>query len=104
MLVCLVFLFTFPAFPEQAKWLTEPEREYVKARLRADLGHNAAERKVTLGDVLTVLRDPKVIVGGFMYFGLIVPACQYHSCPATVPPDLCSLECSRIYHFRARSR
>lgn len=76
-LVCLVFLFTFPAFPEQAKWLTEPEREYVKARLRADLGHNAAERKVTLRDVLTVLRDPKVIVGGFMYFGLIVPAYGY---------------------------
>ncbi|POS79790.1 hypothetical protein DHEL01_v201822 [Diaporthe helianthi] len=76
-LVCIVFLFTFPAFPEQAKWLTEPEREYVKARLRADLGHNAAERKVTLSDVLAVLRDPKVIVGGFMYFGLIVPAYGY---------------------------
>ncbi|KAL2288979.1 hypothetical protein FJTKL_02845 [Diaporthe vaccinii] len=76
-LVCIVFLFTFPAFPEQAKWLTEPERDYVKARLQADLGHNAAERKVTLSDVLTVLRDPKVIVGGFMYFGLIVPAYGY---------------------------
>ncbi|ROW17831.1 hypothetical protein VPNG_00747 [Cytospora leucostoma] len=72
--VCIVFLFTFPSFPEQAKWLSEPERAYIKARLEADQGHNAAERRVTLGDALTVMRDPKVIVGGFMYIGLVVPA------------------------------
>lgn len=75
--ICFVFLFTFPSFPEQAKWLREDEREYVKARLRADQGNNAAERKVTFRDILTVMRDYKILLGGFMYFGLIVPAYSY---------------------------
>ncbi|ROV88591.1 hypothetical protein VSDG_09152 [Cytospora chrysosperma] len=76
-LICVLFLFIFPSFPEQAKWLTEPEREYVKARLQADLGHNAAERKITFRDARAVLGDPKVILGGFMYLGLVVPAYSY---------------------------
>ncbi|KAK7987979.1 hypothetical protein PG989_008294 [Apiospora arundinis] len=73
----VVFLFTFPSFPEQAMWLREDEREYVKARLRADQGHNAAERKISLRDVGSVLKDYRVILGGLMYFGLIVPAYGY---------------------------
>ncbi|KAK8028015.1 hypothetical protein PG991_005071 [Apiospora marii] len=76
-LVGLIFLFTFPSFPEQAMWLQQDEREYVKARLRADQGHNAAERKISLRDVGTVLKDYRVILGGLMYFGLIVPAYGY---------------------------
>ncbi|CAN8096810.1 unnamed protein product [Discula destructiva] len=75
--ICIGFLFVFPTFPEQAKWLTEEERTYVKARLEADLGRNAAERKITFRDVVTTLRDPKVLLGGFMYMGLIVPAYGY---------------------------
>ncbi|KAK8049175.1 hypothetical protein PG994_010905 [Apiospora phragmitis] len=75
--VGLIFLFTFPSFPEQAMWLKEDEREYVKARLRADQGHNAAERKISLRDVGAVLKDYRVILGGLMYFGLIVPAYGY---------------------------
>lgn len=35
------------------------------------------ERKITARDVLTVLSDYKVWLGGFMYFGLIVPAYSY---------------------------
>ncbi|KAK8137745.1 hypothetical protein PG984_001125 [Apiospora sp. TS-2023a] len=76
-LVGVVFLFTFPSFPEQAMWLQEDEREYVKARLRADQGHNAAERKISMRDVGAVLKDYRVILGGLMYFGLIVPAYGY---------------------------
>lgn len=75
--VCFIFLFTFPTFPEEAKWLREDERAYIKARLAADVGHNAADRKVSFRDVLSVLKDYKVILGGFMYFGLIVPAYSY---------------------------
>ncbi|CAK7562544.1 MAG: High-affinity nicotinic acid transporter [Sporothrix epigloea] len=75
--VCFIFLFTFPTFPEQAKWLREDEREYVKSLLEADQGNNAADRRITFSDIITVLRDYKVILGGFMYFGLIVPAYSY---------------------------
>ena len=63
--------------PEQAKWLTEEERSYVQARLQADTGRSAAERKVSFRDFLTVMKDHRVWLGGFMYFGLIVPAYGY---------------------------
>ena len=76
-IVGLIFLFTFPAFPEQSKWVTEDERAYIKARLEADQGPSAAERPVSFRDVLVVLKDYKIWLGGFMYFGLIVPAYGY---------------------------
>lgn len=72
--VAAVFVFLLPSFPEDAKWLTEEEREYVTARLQVDQGRSAAERKITPRDVGRVLKDYKVILGGFMYFGMIVPA------------------------------
>ncbi|PSS03831.1 major facilitator superfamily domain-containing protein [Coniella lustricola] len=76
-IICVGFLFVFPTFPEDAKWLGETERAYIKARLEADLGKNAIERKITFHDTITVLRDPKVLMGGFMYMGLVVPAYGY---------------------------
>ncbi|KAI0199655.1 MFS general substrate transporter [Astrocystis sublimbata] len=75
--VAVIFFFIFPVFPEDAKWLSDEERTYVKARLRADQGNNAAERKVTLHDVIQVMKDHRVWLGGFMYLGLIVPAYSY---------------------------
>ena len=75
--VAILFFFLLPDFPEDAKWLTEEERAYVKARLRADQGRSAAERPITTRDIGRVFKDYKVIVGGFMYFGLIVPAYGY---------------------------
>ncbi|KAL2170192.1 hypothetical protein VTG60DRAFT_5144 [Thermothelomyces hinnuleus] len=73
----VIFLFTFPSFPEQATWLRDDEREYVKARLRASQGASGAERKIKLSDVKDVMSDYKIWLGGFMYFGLIVPAYSY---------------------------
>ena len=75
--VALIFFFFLPSFPEEAKWLTEDERAYVKARLQADQGRSAAERDITLRDVGRVFTDYKVYLGGLMYFGLIVPAYGY---------------------------
>lgn len=76
-IVGVIFLFTFPTFPEEAKWLSEDERAYIKARLQADQGRNAAERQITFRDVITVMKDYKIWLGGFMYFGMIVPAYGY---------------------------
>jgi MFS family permease len=75
--VAVVFFFFIPSFPEDAKWLTEEERSYVKARLQVDQGRSAAERKITLSDVGRFFTDYKVYIGGLMYFGLIVPAYGY---------------------------
>lgn len=66
-----------PRSPEDAKWLQEDERAYIKARLQADQGHNAAERSVTFRDVAIVMSDLKVWLGGMMYLGLVVPAYSY---------------------------
>lgn len=78
--VSFVWFFVIPDFPEDVKWLSEPEREYVKARLREDQGKSALERRITFRDVVNCFKDYKIIVGGFMYFGLIVPG-KYHAVP-----------------------
>jgi len=75
--VSLFFFFLLPNFPEESKWLTEDERAFVKARLQIDQGKSARDRKMTLGDIGRVFKDPKILIGGFMYFGLIVPAYSY---------------------------
>ena len=66
--------FIISDFPEDAKWLAEDERAYVKARLKQDQGKSGAEHIVTFHDVLDVFKDYKVFLGGIMYFSLIVPA------------------------------
>ncbi|KAJ4294480.1 High-affinity nicotinic acid transporter [Kalmusia sp. IMI 367209] len=77
MVVSFFFFFLLPNFPEEVKWLTEDERAFVRARLQIDQGKSARERPIKLADVGRVFKDIKVIVGGFMYFGLIVPAYGY---------------------------
>ncbi|MCJ1435985.1 hypothetical protein MMC27_005363 [Xylographa pallens] len=76
-IVAIIFFFLIPSFPEDASWLSEDERAYVKARLQADQGRSAAERNISFKDVRTIFKDYKIFVGGFMYFGLIVPAYGY---------------------------
>ncbi|GJN70701.1 hypothetical protein PLIIFM63780_002707 [Purpureocillium lilacinum] len=75
--VSFFFFFLLPDFPEDVKWLSKDEKDFVAARLRLDQGQSARERKITLKDVGNVFKDYKVIVGGFMYLGLIVPAYGY---------------------------
>ena len=75
--VSFFFFFLLPDFPEESKWLKEDEKAFVSARLREDQGQSARDRKITLKDVGRVFKDYKVIVAGFMYFGLIVPAYSY---------------------------
>lgn len=75
--VSFFFYFWLPDFPEEAKWLQEDERAFIKARLRIDQGSSGAERPIKISDVGRAFKDIKIIVGGFMYFGLIVPAYGY---------------------------
>lgn len=75
--VSCIFFFALPNFPEQSKWLKEDEKAYVTARLREDQGESAIERTIGLKDICHVLKDYKVIVGGFMYIGILVPGYGY---------------------------
>ncbi|KJZ79475.1 hypothetical protein HIM_00944 [Hirsutella minnesotensis 3608] len=75
--VSCFFFFLLPDFPEESKWLSQDEKEYVAARLRIDQGRSAVERSITFRDVVDALSDHRVLLGGFMYLGLIVPAYGY---------------------------
>jgi len=75
--VGIAFFWLLPNFPEDTTWLTEDEKIFVAARLRVDQGRSAIERKISAKDVGNVFKDVKIWIGGFMYFGLIVPAYSY---------------------------
>jgi hypothetical protein len=62
-----------PDFPEEAKFLTEAEREFVIAKLQKDIGPSAYEH-LSWRKIGVVFKDWKIWVGGLMYLGLIVPA------------------------------
>ncbi|KAK2787353.1 hypothetical protein FQN52_007257 [Onygenales sp. PD_12] len=79
-LTCVVsfaWFFLIPDFPEDVKWLNDEERAFIRAKLAKDSGTSGHEISMSWRDVLDVLKDYKIIVGGFMYFGLIVPAYGY---------------------------
>ncbi|KAF3482388.1 putative MFS transporter [Arthroderma uncinatum] len=75
--VAIIWFFILPDFPEDVKWLTEEERDFIKAKLAKDVGKAGHEKSVTFKDVVSIVSDPKVLVGGFMYLGMIVPAYSY---------------------------
>ncbi|PKY02320.1 MFS transporter [Aspergillus campestris IBT 28561] len=75
--VGIVAFFVVCDFPEDAKWLTEEERDFVRAKLAADTGEAAAHKSLGLRDVLAVFKDYKIFIGGWMYFGQVVTAYGY---------------------------
>ncbi|ANB12519.1 Tna1p [Sugiyamaella lignohabitans] len=75
--VAIIMFFFIADFPEDAKFLTDNERAFLQAKLALDSGDSYHERKYTIRDVLGCFKDWKIWFGGFMYFGLIVPAYGY---------------------------
>lgn len=74
MVIALTNFTLIADFPEQSTFLTEEEKEFVKARLQQDVGKSAIDEKATLKDVLHALGDYRLILGAVMYLGSIVPA------------------------------
>ena len=76
--VCaLFFYFLFPDFPEDAKWLNEEERAFVKGRLREEQGGSQADKTIGLKETAGVFKDWKVWIGGLMYFAVLIPGYGY---------------------------
>ncbi|TCD62575.1 hypothetical protein EIP91_006725 [Steccherinum ochraceum] len=73
----ILLFFLISDFPEEVTWLTPEEKAFVKTRLEEDAGVSQRHEKITLRYALSVISDYKVIIGGFMYFGLNVPAYGY---------------------------
>ncbi|KAL4957770.1 Peroxin-3-domain-containing protein [Aspergillus filifer] len=55
--VAIVLFFFLPSFPEEAKWLTDEEREYMKAKLAKDSGSAGHDASMGWRDVLEVFKD-----------------------------------------------
>ena len=75
--LAFVVVFLISSFPEEAKWLSDDEKAFVKARLAEEFGDSQLDAKQTWRDVLGVLKDFKIILSGLTYFGLIVPGYAY---------------------------
>ncbi|KAL4800960.1 Peroxin-3-domain-containing protein [Aspergillus venezuelensis] len=55
--VAIVLFFFLPSFPEEAKWLTDEEREYMKAKLAKDSGSAGHDASMGWRDILEVFKD-----------------------------------------------
>ena len=71
-LLSIVGYFVIVDFPEEAKFLSEPEREFIIEKLRKDSGNSAYEH-LSWRRVFSVFKDWKIWVGGFMYLGIHPP-------------------------------
>ena len=77
LLTCVIAFATFfliTDFPEDARWLNEDEKAFVKSRLRTDQGISELEQRINFSNIGQVVGDYKTWLGTLMYFGLIVPA------------------------------
>ena len=73
----MVVYFLIADFPEEARWLSDGEKAFVKARLAEDIGDSQLNATTTWRDILGVFKDFKIVLGGFVYFGIIVSAYGY---------------------------
>lgn len=97
-ITCVVAMgcfFVVPDFPEDVKWLTPEEREFLRDKLAQDAGKSAVDVKTGWRDILAVFKDcmcflggmisacavqltgrpaDKIFIGGWMYFGQVVTA------------------------------
>jgi ACS family tartrate transporter-like MFS transporter len=65
----LVVWFHLPDGPQTARWLTPDERQAIEARLAAD---RTSEAGATHEALWPALRDPRVLLMGTIYFGIVV--------------------------------
>lgn len=59
-LTCVISMFLFfliTDFPEEVKWLSPQEKQWVKTRLYHDVGHSQTEQPVTFKSALNVFKD-----------------------------------------------
>jgi MFS family permease len=62
--------FLITDFPEQARWLSDEEREFVRKRT----GHDEKQHQaIGFSDIAAFFMDEKRVMGALMYWGVIVP-------------------------------
>ncbi|KAE8339544.1 hypothetical protein BDV24DRAFT_74515 [Aspergillus arachidicola] len=75
--VAVLAWFLISDFPEQARWLTEAERRWMKKRMEVEHGSESAEDPIRFTDVVEVLKDYRICLGALIYFSFLVPSYCY---------------------------
>lgn len=57
----VILFFTISDFPEEVTWLSAEEKDFVKARLHADVGQSRRHDPLTLRSVLNVFKDCELV-------------------------------------------
>ena len=81
-----VLYFFISSFPEQVDWLSKDEKTLLLEKLRREQGSSAIEEPFSWKAVGGVLADPHVLLGGFMFMGLIVPGYGMFKCKHRLIP------------------
>lgn len=80
--------FCISDFPEDAKYLTASERDFIKAKLALDSGDSSHDVPLDARSVARVFKEWKVWVAGLGYFFLVVPSYGYAYFAATIIKSL----------------
>jgi len=77
----ILTFFILTDFPEDAKWLTPEEREFMQARLiNTDEEEGPQHRVSTLNDLRSFFSDYKAHLGALLYFGVFALLCWSLCC------------------------
>lgn len=60
MLTCVIAIFSYfviSDFPERASWISEEEKEFLRVKLRADVGDSKIDDSITFKRFFSALKD-----------------------------------------------
>lgn len=86
-----ILLFVISDFPEDAKFLSENERKFLKAKLSLDVGDSSHDVPLTFRRILNVFKEWKIYVASLMYFSLVIGAYGYAYFAPTIISSLTKL-------------
>lgn len=86
--LAFILYFIIPDFPEEARFLNENERDFIKKKLAIYAGDSGFEVKQTWRDVLKVFKEPTIYICAVAYFSFIIPAYSYAFFAPTIIKDM----------------
>lgn len=69
--------FAITDFPEEARFLNQNERNFLKRKLEFYQGNSGFEVKQTWSDILQVFKEPMLYICALCYFSLVIPSYAY---------------------------
>ncbi|GMM30032.1 Tna1 protein [Martiniozyma asiatica (nom. inval.)] len=80
--------FSIADFPEEARFLKQNERDFLKKKLEVYAGNSGFEIKQTWSDIGKVFKEPMMYICAVAYFCLVVPSYSYAFFAPTIIKEL----------------